>query len=470
MGVDADSINNNSTRNRVLLQSSDTLEQILYETFPPAHFDTKNIVYAFGYGSGVLSQQQQQQDSSAKNDNANNNNPWLAENKMIDVILVVQNVQLFHEDNIRHNAHHYNRTLLRCPSVTKMIGQTNDTTIQRQATICTQIQCYTLPTNPWLTNPGVYFHLVESSSDATSHTNHRQERYNIKYGIVQINDLIDDLQNWSFLYIAGRMHKPIVPIPLVQYHNDRKTISQNNLDAESSADMIHRMMMAQEQCNLPAAFATALLYHWYDQNQTQPLSESIDATAMYDIDLYQRIVGLSYSGDPRIGAFEDPKKGVNIVQSQYSNFMSLYRSTAQTFMEDGLLSVSSTIATTANKIVQTSNQSKFKLSYDWTNPHAHDRLWQCLPAQIRHRCGYNCNTTNNRSAHHANNNSSHDTDEVMLLRKKYIQNLMLVLSNHVVAPAARYQSIKGVCTTGLTKSFYYAYRKFTKGRYSASYN
>jgi mitochondrial translocator assembly and maintenance protein 41 len=403
----------------VLLQSSDALAQILYDTFPPSHFDGSNIVCAFGYGSGVLSQ----------HSTGNDKDVFVVDpTKMIDVILVVQNAQRFHENNIQRNPHHYHRALLVSPF---MFFKSNERIrLSKQAAICTHLQCATLPTNPWLKNPGLYFHLLENEPK-------------LKYGIVQVDDLLKDLQDWSYLYLAGRMHKPIVPIPLDEYH---RPLGSSRVDVNASSALLVRE--AQEEQNLPAAFATALLYRWYNDDLSNRSGANVNSFP--DVDLYRRIVGLSYSGDPRLGAFEDPKKVQNIVQSQYSKFIALYQPFAQTLVREGFLSITSTTNHTDSTAAPL-----YEFSYDWSNPRAHDRLWQCLPSSIRQRCGYA-----NGSAAEASSSSN-----LSAFSFPAIRTLRHVLAKQIVAPAARCQSIKGLFTTGWTKSLFYAYRKFTKGRF-----
>lgn len=84
---------------------------------------------------------------------------------------------------------------------------------------------------------------------------------NIKYGVTTLDNLCSDLLNWDSLYLAGRMHKPLRII------KDDARVRLN------------------QQVNLFSAIRAALL------TLPQQFSER---------ELYERIAGISYSGDPRM--------------------------------------------------------------------------------------------------------------------------------------------------------------------------
>lgn len=107
----------------------------------------------------------------------------------------------------------------------------------------------------------------------------------IKYGVISQEDLINDLQNWTHLYVAGRMHKPV-------------HILKSNPDVDSAI-----------QANFNHALTTALMLlpHWF-------LEE----------DLYMAIAGLSYTGDSRMGIAEHPDKVANIVKKNLEGFRNIY--------------------------------------------------------------------------------------------------------------------------------------------------
>jgi translocator assembly and maintenance protein 41 len=108
----------------------------------------------------------------------------------------------------------------------------------------------------------------------------------LKYGVVNVDTLYTDLSEWKNLYLAGRLQKPV------------KILRDDP-----------RLRLAN-QINLISALRTALL--------TLPPSFT-------EKELYTKIAGLSYLGDPRmaVGA-ENPKKITNIVENQMVNFRQLY--------------------------------------------------------------------------------------------------------------------------------------------------
>lgn len=108
----------------------------------------------------------------------------------------------------------------------------------------------------------------------------------IKYGVVNLDTIYRDLSDWDTLYIAGRLQKP------VKILRDDPRIRLAN------------------QLNLISALRTALLMLPEDFTER---------------DLYIKIAGLSYMGDPRMALkAEDPAKVANIVDAQMANFRQLY--------------------------------------------------------------------------------------------------------------------------------------------------
>lgn len=113
----------------------------------------------------------------------------------------------------------------------------------------------------------------------------------IKYGVVNLDTIVEDLSEWNTLYLAGRLQKPV------------KILRDDP-----------RVRLANQH-NLLAALRTALLM----------LPEKFT-----ERQLYERIAGLSYMGDPRmlkipgLGAGENLSKVSNIVGAQLPGFRQLY--------------------------------------------------------------------------------------------------------------------------------------------------
>lgn len=111
------------------------LRSILEDSLPQ-----EEIVYAFAYGSGVLSQRPSSSGVEEKAGNNNNNN-------LIDFIVVVQDAYRFHQANLSLNPHHYAG-----PFVLSADRAARITWWQRHVAFGLLSD-----KNPYFRNPGVYF-------------------------------------------------------------------------------------------------------------------------------------------------------------------------------------------------------------------------------------------------------------------------------------------------------------------------
>lgn len=192
-------------------------------------FPTQHLAYSFAYGSGVFQQ-------AGRTDRA-----------MVDLIFVVNNTHNFHRDNLTLNPNHYSSIRYLGPSILSSV-QTSF-------------------------GANVYFNTHITVGNLI-----------FKYGIIDMKDFCQDLQSWHTLYIAGRLHKPVL------------TLQDGGLN-----DLVMH--------NLRSAMHAALLQ----------LPEKFT-----EIDLYIAIAGLSYRGDFRMIIGEDKNKVANIVQPQIEKFRALY--------------------------------------------------------------------------------------------------------------------------------------------------
>jgi translocator assembly and maintenance protein 41 len=404
-------------------------------------------VYAFGYGSGVLSQTQHVPPFSSSSEaeaatftsaDENNNNNIDDDNiKMIDMILVVKDAIVFHQQNLVQNPDHYPfwarsvhvlRSIVYHPS-SSWLSSSLGTRFASQDPNTTNAYYY-------LRDPGVYFNVTPR----------------LKYGIVQYDALVDDLEQWKYLYIAGRLQKPVVEILCPEEDG-------NNTEGQRLKH-VH-----QQQQNLPAALAAALLLDFHQKLKLQqqqlllpPLegrkipnmddianelfSSSKPTTITMASDVYVQIAGLSYAGDPRVGIAEDPQKTQNLVHApgQMERFDTLYRPSVQALERAGILSI-------------TTDDGGW--SWDWNNPKAHQYLWSQLPTSVRpvH------DLRSNKSIAATVSVKEDVTMDTLWSASMALQSRLVA----IVAPAARCQAIKGVFTAGVMKSTQYAFRKLSKG-------
>lgn len=146
---------------KVISPHSETLKSQLQAIL--TRFDAP-IRYAFAYGSGIFPQLSYP--SAASTQHKQENLP------MMDLIFGVTHPEHWHSLNLRQHPQHY-ATLM------KSLGSPAITSLQRMGA-------------------GVYFHPYIHMDGVI-----------IKYGVIAIDDLLNDLNDWSTFYMAGRMQKPV---------------------------------------------------------------------------------------------------------------------------------------------------------------------------------------------------------------------------------------------------------------------
>ena len=107
----------------------------------------------------------------------------------------------------------------------------------------------------------------------------------VKYGVVSIDDLCQDLLQWDTLYLSGRMQKPIATL----------------------FDSTDGRVPIAEQANLSSALRASFLLLEEEFSEEQ---------------LYNKMASLSYMGDfrMRVPGGENQNKIQNIVQNQHAWF------------------------------------------------------------------------------------------------------------------------------------------------------
>lgn len=169
----------------------------------------------------------------------------------------------------------------------------------------------------------------------------------IKYGVTSIDNLCSDLLMWDSLYLAGRMHKPL------------RIIKD---DA--------RVRLTQ-QVNLTSALRFALL--------TLPSHFS-------ETDLFTRIAGLSYEGDPRmLLPAENRAKVANIVSKQAPQFRELYHRLALGLPGVHWAGAGSGFGTSASTTMITAAETAAGSIEQDMSPHVRAALLRKLPATLRTR-------------------------------------------------------------------------------------
>ncbi|XP_055855691.1 uncharacterized protein LOC129918945 [Episyrphus balteatus] len=199
----------------------------------------RGIVYSFAYGSGVKQQVGYERISKQKSN-------------VIDLAFCVDNPDKWHAENLEKHSSHY--------SGFRILGSQFIASYQDKLAA------------------KVYFNTLVPLTDIG---------VTIKYGIISKEHLLNDLNDWTHLYFAGRLHKPV-----------------NQVVAPD--DSLQKAL----QQNLQSAFLVALLM----------LPENFT-----DFELFHTISNISYSGDFRMIFGENKNKVQNIVRPQLEEFFELYQ-------------------------------------------------------------------------------------------------------------------------------------------------
>lgn len=401
---------------RVNEDFKEALRQVLWQFRAP-------IRYAFAYGSGVFSQS-----SGSASPSSYTPHPHPPEavlkwqeggGKIIDFIFGVSHTQHWHSLNMQQHPHHY--------SALRHLGSYVVSKVQDSFGAGVYF-------NPYITVNGIM----------------------IKYGVVNLDTICSDLSAWQTMYLAGRLQKPV------------KILRDDP-----------RVRLAN-QINLMSAVRAALLM--LPENFTEK-------------QLYEKIAGMSYMGDPRMNPLlggENPKKVSNIVSAQLPNFRQLYVPlidnlpnvvfndsnvpTQSGWEKEEVIAASGAQQSTSPDDVP-GGRDGFTLQQDM-DPKRRGNMVRRLPKVFRQKLYYEYQKKFGiqASAFDKIIDDAKDEDAMSIRRREGgefeqrigtqddIGQSMAKCIRSTIAWPSTSQSIKGVFTSGLTRSWKYASEKRSKNK------
>ncbi|PSC75437.1 copper-transporting ATPase chloroplastic [Micractinium conductrix] len=229
--------------------------------FPP-------VAHAFGYGSGVFKQpglyDHPAQQEVAGSGGTGGGGGGDGDRPMLDFIFAVDDPVAWHTENLRRHAAHY--------SFLRHLGPAAMTAVAERL------------------GAGLYFNTLVPW----------RPHQLIKYGVIRLSALQEDLCRWTTLYCAGRLHKPVATLAA------------------------HPGVEAAQQANLAAALHVALL---------------LLPPRFSRQDLLHAVCAISYSGDVRMGLAEDSRKVHRIVAGSEEGLRALYADPLAAVQASGGLAV-----------------------------------------------------------------------------------------------------------------------------------
>jgi translocator assembly and maintenance protein 41 len=267
----------------------------------------------------------------------------------------------------------------------------------------------------------------------------------VKYGILSTATLTRDLEQWETLYVAGRLHKPVLTLHL-------------NLALQAPLEANTRAALSLALLNLPAQFT--------------------------ELELWEKVAGISYSGDPRMSVpgAENPEKVRNIVRGPgvLGAFRGLY---SPHVGGAGLRWAESVGQPTETEGLEWRGAGEDTLAQPSSHEHAASLL-AALPLRVRQRLAAHFRPTvaaallsrevaaerreirERRAAAKAAKESRALYDDAEFWRRVAAQpGFVEVVNNevrHIIKRPALTQSVKGLVTAGFRKSVVYSLAKFRK--------
>ncbi|KAH8597176.1 mitochondrial matrix Mmp37-domain-containing protein [Bisporella sp. PMI_857] len=367
----------------------------------PWEFDA--VPYVFAYGSGVFPQSSSNGPKSSSAISVHSNPPDAVVEaqggnpKMIDFIFGVTHTQHFHSLNLRRHRDHY--------SALGALGSGAVSRVQDNY------------------GAGVYYNTYINCRGLL-----------IKYGVVNIDTLCQDLSEWQTLYIAGRLQKPV------------KILRD------------HPKVRLANQINLISALRTALL---------------LLPPSFTEKELYGTIASISYLGDPRMSLpAEDPSKVANIVGNNIPNFRRLYSP-----LIDGLPNVQFNDSKTSDPYWFSDPTANVRLVQDM-DPIKRGNMVRRLPKAFRSKLYFQYQSKYQIPQLEFNKMMENSADEQgNKIRRREggeferriaseppedLGNVVRGVIKKTIAWPSASQSVKGLVTAGFAKSWRYANEKRDK--------
>uniref|UniRef100_A0A5K3FRK7 Phosphatidate cytidylyltransferase, mitochondrial n=1 Tax=Mesocestoides corti TaxID=53468 RepID=A0A5K3FRK7_MESCO len=335
--------------------TSKLLQSIIHNLFP------KNcgLISAFGYGSVVVPQHGRS-----------------TNNSQLDLILIVDDPCKWHVENLRLNPKHYSG----------LASLFNGVLLKQVVT-------------KW-PHPAVFFNPLVTWHDITNEFTPKV----IKYGVVGYEQVMRDLNTWTDLYIAGRLHKPVVFVP--GYEPPPKLRSSCVF-------------------NLRSALAFSLL--------------QLDLPLLKEDALYHCLASISYRGDWRLYFGEDRQKIKRLVtgEPRRRSFRDLYIP----------LLISEPFKSMLTVDIPADLNTDLRI-YPLEKDLSATQLLECIPSDLCQLAA-----------------GSRSAAAQCLLAKMPKNERRLRLQNaaaSIVRWASYRQTVLGLFSAGLSRSFVYSYAKFRK--------